>query len=414
MKMWLMRLIRYNMRKLLILGASILQLPAIVKAKEIGLYVIALDMNPNSIGFNYSDAKEIVSTIDISGVLTVAKNYNIDGIMTMASDMPIRTVAEVSNKLGLVGLDVACAMNATNKAFMRQCLKDSNISIPSFFVVNNYNEYLSAAKKINSSFIVKPADNSGSRGVILVDDLSNEICKKGAFEYSKQYSRSGDIIVEEYMSGSEVSVEAISIKGEVNIIAITDKLTTGSPYFVEMGHSQQTTQPSNIVDDIKAITIDTINSIGIKDGPSHTEVMLTKDGPKIVEIGARLGGDNITSHLVPLSTGIDMVECCIKIAIGDNFDISRKYNKASAIRYIPCPVGILRDIKGVDEARNVKGVKEVQIIQNIGDMVGRINSSNDRIGYVISQGDTVEEAVFACNKGVSFINIDVERDIDTI
>lgn len=401
------------MRKLLILGASILQLPAIVKAKEMGLYVIALDMNPNSIGFNYSDAKEIVSTIDISSVLAVARNYNIDGIMTMASDMPIRTVAEVSKELGLVGLDVACAMNATNKAFMRQCLKDSNISIPSFFVVNNYNEYLSAAKNLNSSFIVKPADNSGSRGVILVDDLSNDICKRDAFEYSKQYSRSGDIIVEEYMSGSEVSVEAISIKGEVNIIAITDKLTTGSPYFVEMGHSQQTTQPSNIVDDIKAITIDTINSIGIKDGPSHTEVMLTKDGPKIVEIGARLGGDNITSHLVPLSTGIDMVECCINIAIGDNFDVSHKYNKASAIRYIPCSVGILRDIKGVDEARNVKGVKEIQIIQNIGDMVGKINSSNDRIGYIISQGDTVEEAVLACNKGISIINIEIEKCIDT-
>ena len=124
-----------SMKKLMILGASILQLPAIIKAKEMGLHVIAVDMDQNAVGLQYADTKLIISTIDIVNVVKAAKEYNIDGIMTLASDMPMRAVAAVAKELNLIGIDDDTALKAPNKAYMRQCLKDNNVHIPIFYRV---------------------------------------------------------------------------------------------------------------------------------------------------------------------------------------------------------------------------------------------------------------------------------------
>lgn len=309
------------MKKIMILGASILQLPAIKKAKEMGLQVIVADMDENAIGFQEEGIIcEVISTIDSEKILEAAKKYNIDGIMTLASDMPMRSVAIVAKEMGLVGISEKTALNATNKAEMRQCLKECGVPIPQFFCVSSREEYEKAIeyfRKAQLKCIVKPADNSGSRGVDLLSDLSDEELISKVYEYSKSYSRGGDIVVEEYMEGPEVSVETLSVDGECHIIQITDKLTTGAPYFVEMGHSEPSELPEDVKIKISEVASTAVKAIGITNGPSHTEIKVTKDGPKIVELGARLGGDNITTHLVPLSTGVDMVECCIKIALGE-------------------------------------------------------------------------------------------------
>lgn len=399
------------MKKIMILGASILQLPAIEKAKEMGLRVIVVDMNPEAIGFSVEGIeKEVISTIDTPAILIAAKRHQIDGIMTLASDMPMRTVAAVAREMNLTGITDDTALKATNKAFMREALSMAGVPVPMFFRVSTKRDYMEAVEKIRAAghrCIIKPADNSGSRGIDLLDDFEQRTVDN-AYEYSKQSSRSGELMVEEFMEGPEVSVETLSVDGTCHVIQITDKLTTGAPYFVEMGHSQPSRLPDTVKAEIKQVAIAANHAIGIQDGPSHTEIKVTKDGPKIVELGARLGGDNITTHLVPLSTGVDMVECCIRIALGEKPDLSANYERGSAIRYLLSPVGKITKINGVDSAKMVTGIKQISIVHGVGDYSREIKSSTDRVGFVITQADDAENAIKSCEKAADMIRIEVE------
>lgn len=158
------------MRKIMILGASILQFPAIEKAIEMGLGVIAVDMNPEAVGFKVPGVmKEVISTIDTPAILEAAKRHEINGILTLASDMPMQSVAIVSHEMGLVGISEDTAFKATNKAFMRDALKEAGVPVPLYFRVKGKEEFRSAVEKVRDAgykCIVKPVDNSGSRGWI--------------------------------------------------------------------------------------------------------------------------------------------------------------------------------------------------------------------------------------------------------
>lgn len=396
------------MNKIMILGASILQLPAIEKASEMGLEVIAVDMNPESVGFKVPGViKETISTIDTLAILEAAKIHQINGIITLASDMPMQSVAVVSHEMGLVGISEDTALKATNKAFMRDALKEAGVPVPLYFRVRGKDAFRAAVKQVRAAgykCIVKPADNSGSRGV---DLLKEDADLDAAYDYTVHYSRGGEIVVEEFMEGPEVSVETLAVDGEVHVIQITDKLTTGAPYFVEMGHSQPSQLSEETRGKIKSVAIAANKAIGIQNGPSHTEIKVTKDGPKIVELGARLGGDCITTHLVPLSTGVNMVECSIRIALGEKPDLEAKWSKGSAIRYIKTGTGVVKEIKGVDKAEKIDGVIQVSIVHGIGEQVGEIKSSVDRAGFVVAQAEDAKKAIETAEAGISRIKVEV-------
>lgn len=395
----------------MILGASILQFPAIKKAIEMNLDVVVVDMNPNAIGFSMEGIeKEYISTIDIESIIVAAKKHKINGIMTLATDMPMRAVATVAKEMNLRGISVDTAIKATNKYEMRKALKEYNVPIPKFYKASSKSEYNEIIKTFESKCIVKPVDSSGSRGIYLINDINNEKIIDEAYEYSHKYSRNGDVLIEEYMEGSEVSVETISIDGVCNVIQITDKLTTGAPHFVEMGHSQPTRFNNGIASQIAKVAEMANKAIGINNGPSHTEIIVTSEGPKIVELGARLGGDNITTHLVPLSTGVDMVESCIKIALGDNPDITKKYDKGSAIRYFKQKDGIIKSIEGIENARQIDGIKEISFVHNIGEKITDIESSSSRLGFVIAQGENAEDAIKKCEQAEKLIDIDIKEE----
>ncbi len=395
-------------KKLMILGASVLQTPGIKKAAEMGLEVYAVDMNPNAEGFEFADRKLVISTIDIPNILKAAKECEIDGIMTLATDMPMRAVATVAQEMNLVGISVESSLKATNKAMMRVCLEEHGVPVPEFYKVSDFCEYKEAVGSFSKPFVVKPADSSGSRGIYLIDDLNNEQLIDNAYKYSREFSRCGDVIVEEYMQGKEVSVETLSVNGEVTVLQITDKLTTGAPYFVEMGHSQPTKHNPETAEKISQVAVAAVKAIGIENGPSHTEIMVTEEGPKIVEIGARMGGDCITTHLVPLSTGIDMVKNTINISLGEPTDLKAKFNKGSAIRYFKVQPGVIKQIDGVAEAEHIQGVKQISFVKTVGDTVTEINSSGARVGFVIAQGENADDAVAICEKAISSIKIAVE------
>lgn len=394
------------MKKLLIIGASILQLPAIKKAKEMGLYVAVLDFNPNAIGIPYADEYFNASTMDEDAVMEVAKTFCPDGIMTLATDMPMRGVAKVSDALGLHSISYPTAVKATDKYDMIKAFEEHGVPAPWFYLIKNSTELELLKDKLSYPCIMKPTDNAGSHGVVKIHSYEELIEK---YEYSHSSSRRGNVIVEEYLEGEEVSVEVMVTNGKVNILQITDKQTTGAPYFVEMGHSQPSRLSIDIQNKIKNIAERACKAIGIDKGPAHVEMKVTSQGqPKMIELGARMGGDNITTHLVPLSTGIDMVECTIKTALGEPVDVTPTLNCGSAIKYFEAPFGTIKSIDGVEEAMKIKGVKQISFTKNIGDTSTPIQCSNDRIGFIIAQASTADEAIKVCEKAVKMIKIEIE------
>ncbi len=393
------------MKRLLIIGASILQLPAIKKAKEMGLYVAVADFNPNAIGIQYADEYFNVSTIDEEGIFQVAKRFKADGIMTLATDMPMRSLAYATHKLGLPGISYDTAIKATDKGEMIKVFAENKVAHPWYFIINNLSDVNEIIKEIDYPCISKPLDNSGSRGVMLIntpDELLESI------KYSSSQGRKGGVIIEEYLQGKEVSVEVIVMNGQPNVLQVTDKLTTGAPHFVEMGHNQPSLLPADDIVKIKKLAEEAVVAVGIKNGPAHVEIMLTKKGPKMIELGARMGGDCITTHLVPLSTGIDMVEATIKIALGETPNITNKYNRGSAIKFIDAPIGKIKAIDGLESVNEIKELREISFVKNVGDYSGNIGNSSDRIGYVICQAEDASKAIKKCDEALEKIKILIE------
>ncbi len=389
----------------MILGAGILQIPAIRRAKEMGYVTVVADMDPNAPGFAYADKQLVISTIDIPAVLEAAREYQVNGIMTLASDMPMRTVAHVGKALGLPAISEEAAFRATDKHAMRQALKKHGVPVPVFFGVKDEQEYRDAIRQIpGEMFIVKPADSSGSRGVHLV---SKDEDPMEAFCDSQKFSRSRVVMVEEYMTGPEVSVESLTIGGKTQVIAITDKLIVGNGNFTEIGHTQPCALPAAVQDEIRDVVCRTVSAIGIDHSPSHAELKVTPTGVKVVEIGARLGGDNITTSLVPLSTGVDMLAACIRIAMGEPIERFEERPNTAAIRYFAPPVGTILDIRNVEQAREIPGVCEIQILRHVGEQVVPITSSIDRIGFVIAQGCAGRTASEICEEAVASIHFEI-------
>lgn len=378
-------------KTMMILGAGPLQLPAIKKAKELGYRIISVDYDENAVGFALADVKLVVSTLDQEEVYRQALIYQPDVVITSTSDGPVRTAAYVNEKLGKrPDLSYENALCATIKSKMRDRLKECGVPIPEYFAAEDYAAFSEAVSKLNGNCIVKPADNAGSRGVVLYDSKADD---EAVYRYSRENSRNGTVMVEEVMTGPEVSVEALVIEGEPHIITVTDKYITQPPYFVELAHCEPSDLDEHTIERIKAVAVQAIKAIGIENAPAHVEIKVTEDGPKIVELAARLGGDFITSRLVPLSTGIDMVGVSVLLATGEKPDLSPKQQQGVAIHFIHAEKeGILSEIVLPEGLQGQAGVEEIALYKKLGEKINGTRSSNDRLGHVITTGATAKEA----------------------
>ena len=391
------------MKKLVIIGANDFQNQLILKAKSLGYETHVFAWEEGAVGKDTADYFYPVSIIEKENILEVCKNIKPDGVCSIASDLASITVNYVAEKLGLPCNRIEDTLMQTNKYAMRTALSKAGIPCPKFVLVKeNFDK--SVLDEFNYPIIVKPTDRSGSRNIMKLDSINGvETAVKEACQTSFEHKA----IIEEYIYGDEYSIETISYKGEHHYLATTKKYTTGAPHFVEIGHSQPSRFPKEDVEEIKDLAGRAALAVGIKNGPAHAEIILTKNGPKMVEIGARMGGGCITTHLVPLSTGISMTKATIQTALGEPTDIEQKFEKGSAIRFIIPPIGKVKSISGKEEAERIPGIQLVEIQCKVGQVLGELENGTCRIGYVIAQGETAEEAVEICERALAMIQIEV-------
>lgn len=367
-----------QMKKIAIIGASYLQLPLVLKAKEMGLKVICFAWKEGAVCAEYSDTFYPISIIEKDEILSVCQKEKIDGICTIASDVAAPTVAYVAEKMGLKGNSFESAVKANNKSLMRQAFYASSVPCPKFDVVESPDAAF--GKEWKFPLIVKPIDRSGSLGVTKVEDIST---LGSAIETALSYSFSHKAMVEEFIEGREISVEFISFNGEHYPLTITDKVTTGAPHFVELEHHQPSTLPSATYDEIYGITRRALDSLGVTNGASHTEYKITEDGRiYIIELGARMGGDFIGSDLVYLSTGYDFVKGVIEVAL-DQFDIPvLKKSRHSGVYFFCKETEKLKSI--VDKTTNPQWMVRKEITSA---ELKKVKCSSDRSGYFIYQSE---------------------------
>ncbi|EGP5122395.1 ATP-grasp domain-containing protein [Enterococcus faecium] len=367
-------------KKILILGASILQVPLIKEAKSMGLIVGIADINPNSVGIQYGDYFYQVDIFDEKEVYKIAKKFNPDGICTIGTDYPMRSVAFCCEKLGLSSINYDTALNATDKYRMIEKFKEFGLPIPWYIVMSSLDKHSFSLENINYPCIIKPIDSSGSRGVILVNDKKD---LQKSIDYALLNSKSQKIIIEEFLIGEELSVEIFCSNGEPQVIQITDKKTTGAPHFVELEHNEPADLDTKDESEVVNLAKSAVLSCGIDQGAAHVEIMLTKDGPKLIELGARLGGDFITTDLVPLSTGVNLVKNVLLHSLGEKTNLKKIYSKYSCVKFPVLPAGTI-----VKNINSHKYTDEIRYLKDFGFEVTEYSSSSDRPLAIISSSDS--------------------------
>lgn len=364
--------LKIKMKKLAVIGASYLQLPLIEKAREQGVETHCFAWEEGAVCKGVADYFYPISVLDKESIFEICKDKSIDGITTIATDMAVPSICFVAEKLGLISNSVHSAEVSTNKAAMRNAFK-GKVNNPRFLALQNYSGF---SGDFRYPVVVKPADRSGSRGVVKVMD---EAAVEEAIRDAVGESFSGMAIVEEFIEGREVSVESISWKGRHYILAITDKVTTAAPHFVELAHHQPAILDDEIRKNLEKETIKALDALDIVYGAGHAEFKITDNGEIfVIEVGARMGGDFIGSHLVRLSTGYDFLKGVIDVAL-NRFTAPQFTTFAAAGVYFLC-----EDTKRLlpyFESETAFEVTKVLLDHNL----KAATSSNDRSGFLVYQ-----------------------------
>lgn len=367
------------MTKVAIIGASYLQLPVYHKANEMGFQTIGFAWEDGAVAKDYCDRFYSISIVDKDLILEVCQKEKIDGILSIASDVAVTTVNYVASKMGLPGNSIESAIYSTNKFLMREKLKLAGLLCPKYFLIKKSSDIKSDGGKINYPAIVKPVDRSGSMGVTKVF-YSDEL--EQAVPIALEASFSNQAIVEEFIDGVEVSVEMISFNGVHYGLAITDKETSGSPHFVELAHHQPSQLPKRIQKEIFKTAKKGLDALGITNGASHPEFIISLKGNIITEIGARMGGDFIGSDLVSLSTGYDFLKGVLLVAIG-KFKIPQKlFSKYSGVYFYSELTQQVKELINKEKNSSFKVRSEIN-----SEKLLPLKQSSDRSGYFIYQDD---------------------------
>lgn len=400
-----------NPKRLLVLAAGILQVPVIKKAREMGYYVIAADGDPNAVGLPLADKGVVANITSEEEMLEVAQREGIDGVIHPCSEVAMNVMGRINDELGLSGVSRETAIRATNKHAMREAFEQGGAPSPkSLLTASAEDAWQRFGTELGRKAILKPSRNSGSRGIAEVERGITKEAFTRLYDRALQESRDHSVLIEDFIEGPEFSVEIIVWQGEVHVLTVTDKKTTEAPYFVELGHNQPSTFPAERVEAIKAAAVKGVKALGLDNCAAHAELKLQDGRPYLMEIGARLGGDFISTELTHLSTGIDMVAAAINVALGIAPNLEPTEPKHGVcIRYFTPVPGRLTAISHKELLDNPH-VYQAEIYHKAGDIIPEVRSSLDRSGHVIVTHDTVLEAIALADEIVEGVEFRVRKE----
>lgn len=393
-----------------------MQIPGIRLARRSGWRVIVVDANPEAQGKALADLFEVVDLKDKEGLLEIARRCQgtsgLDGVFTAGTDFS-SSVAWIAEKMGLPGIPFDVAMRATDKCLMRAAFRKAGVPSPRFACWAGDTDPRLVLDSLQFPLVVKPVDNMGARGVRRVDDEEGLV---DACRSAIPLSRSSRVIVEEFMEGPELSLDAVVYRGNPTVCGIADRHICFPPSFVEMGHTMPTALDSETTARVEEVFKQGIRALGIDNGAAKGDIKLTSKGPMIGEIAARLSGGYMSGWTFPLSSGVEVTQAALNIAVGiPPGDLRPRISKVVAERAFISIPGNVRRITGVDEAKALPNVAEVFVRVRAGDTVVFPGNNVEKCGNVITVGGTRHAAERAARAALARISIELEplREVTT-
>jgi biotin carboxylase len=391
-----------KIKKIMVLGASSCQIPIMLEARSMGLEVITASVAGEYPGFNVADKAYIVDVRDKEKILSIAKEEKIDGIITDQTDIPVKSVAYVAEKMGLPGIGYECANWFTDKFQMRKKCDSLGIPVPKYLKAKTFKEAFQAIEYIGFPAILKPVDSQGSRGVKKVENI---LQLERAFQDALWYSASKNVIVEEYFQGHEVVIQGFIADGKFTNLSIGDRKYFN---FDRLFIPSRTLFPSVIKKEqrqnLLRINEKLIKSINPSFGITHSEYLVdTETGQfKLVETAIRGGGVYISSDLVPMASGININRLLLKNVIGirtDDINLKEIRNKASAYICFYLPTGIVMKIHGLKRLKKIKGIKKINFENiKVGEKIDKIIDKTMRLGPILIAGENRTELNYIIEK----------------
>ncbi|HZG36271.1 MAG TPA: hypothetical protein VEY87_10530 [Gaiellaceae bacterium] len=378
--------------RLLVLGAGAAQVGLLRAARTRDLVTIAVDRDPGAPGFRDADRRALVSTEDEAAVDRLARAEEVDGLISPGADWPVGIAARVAARLGLPHpIDPATAAVATSKQRQREAFAAAGVPQPRLVA------------DPAPPCVVKAADRQGQQGLFLV---RTDAELGPALAAAAAASRSGGVVAEELVDGPEVTVVAVSVDGEFHPLAVTDRLTGEPPAFgVALAHAWPSARVAESRAAAAAAEAAAV-AVGVRNGPTYTQLRLGPDGPRVIELAARLGGGH-DAELVELATGVPLNDLALDFALTGTARVEtprgfRAPGGACVVFLVP-PEGTLRAVEGLEEARAVEGVADVRVYRSPGHVFGPFRAGSDRAGAVLATGTSRDEALERARRAAAAI-----------
>ncbi len=402
------------MKTVLFLGAGRHQRAAILRAKELGLRVAAIDGNPDALGLKDADVAGVVNFVEIPKAIEFAERIRPDGVLTITSDRAVVAVAAVAEALGLPGIGVDVAVGLTHKVEMRRRLAAAGIPQPRFGSARTLEEAREAVEHVGFPLVIKPADSGGQRGVFRLDSV-DELAAR--FPDSLALSRGGEVIVEEFVPGTEMNAMSVVRGGRVTHLTLSDRhRPPGQGFAVGWIHAYPAALNGNGTSESEALVERTIHELGLRTGIAFPQLIATPDGRVLmIEVAARIPGGQM-ADLVRHAVGVDLVEVALRFALGEPVPdelCAPKYRQPVAIRFFtaepgPLPVGRVKSVASLDRVLAAPGVVQADSYIVPGETIRPVQRDGDRRGYVIAVGSTGPEALERSEQAAALVDVEVE------
>ncbi len=398
----------------LIIGAGYWQIPLISTVKRLGYRAVATDRDPSAPGKEIADRFVAIDITDVDGTIELAREVGIIGAVSDQTDLSVPTLAGVCEALSLPGPTIQTAHNTTNKAGMRELVKAAGLRNPKYRVCASIDVALRAVEKdhpnapggVGLPCVVKPTDAQASRGVQRVEyrkDL-NYACEE-AF----RFSREGRILVEEYLEGTEVTVEGCRYAGETHLLALSTKRHTPPPHIIAINLDFPPPFPKETLDEIERTYNSLVDALGIVSGSIHGELIVTDEGIYLIEMANRGGGSGTSSHCIPAYSGVDVLEANVHFAVGDERPVRRTKNRAGVLRFMLFGEGRVESIEGLEAAQSLPGVVACDLYIKPGDILEPPVMDTQRHGYLITVADRLSDAQAIADDAEQTVRVRLER-----